>query len=252
MPNTGIRKARRPRVKQLAEERNAAERYAADPTTRWLTRTTVDGLIAGIVVQCEERLEAHQQRKVDDFTKDEVFQALVKEMLNVKTMARCKFLHWLDDDSQYLAVIEGAQLGLRDAIRGYISLLKMKLAGAACEGRRGAALEVLKLRGVVEARVHDEDADGETTLVRAAADGLSAEDLRLLIVAGAKVNEPTKNGFIPLRHAAGFSQLEAALLLIESKAELEAATEVRNWNCPHRPAASALVFRASPVSLSKV
>ena len=86
----------------------------------------------------------------------------------------------------------------------------------ACEGRKDTALQVLKLRGVVEAGVHDKDDYGEPPVARAAADGLAAEDLRLVLDAVSLPNKPTTNGLIQLLQAARFGQLEAAKLLIES------------------------------------
>ena len=47
--------------------------------------------------------------------------------------------------------------------------------------RKGAALLLLKLRGVVEGGLQEEEDDGETQLVRAAADGLTVEVLQLLL-----------------------------------------------------------------------
>ena len=84
---------------------------------------------------------------------------------------------------------------------------------------------MLKLRGVVEAGVQDEDDNGETPVVRAAADGLAAEDLRFLLDAGALLNQPTTNGLIPLWQAATFGQVEAAKLLIDNKAEVDASAD---------------------------
>ena len=188
----------REELKQIAEKRNAAERYNADLTKNIAKSTTVDGLISSIVAQCEERLEAHKMRDAADFAEDEVFQALVKEVLDVKTMARYQFLYWLEDRSQYVAHIEGRELGLRDARRGYVSFLRRK----ASEGRKEAVLKVLKLRGVVQSGVHEVDHDGETPLVRAASDGLLADDLRLPIEAGAGVNERTGTRLNPLMEAA--------------------------------------------------
>ena len=96
----------------------------------------------------------------------------------------------------------------------------------ACEEWKEAMLKVLKLQGVVQLGVQELDPEGETPLVRAASDGIAAEDLLLLIEAGAAVNERTRTGSNPLSLAAQYGQVEAANLLIECKAEIDAASTV--------------------------
>ncbi|MFN9938355.1 MAG: hypothetical protein ACK56I_02665, partial [bacterium] len=75
--------------------------------------------------------------------------------------------------------------GLRAGYRGLQAYLRRSMPAEELDARRQAALGLCKLRGLVQERVDEENEDGEVRLESAAADGVGAGDLKLLVAAGA-------------------------------------------------------------------
>jgi hypothetical protein len=211
-------------LRRIADRDKAEERLAADPTRNYEGAHTVEGLLAKIVEQCAARLEAHRGRAEGEYAKDEVFRGLVVEMLAVKTMAVAKLRWWLEDRSQMIRYLQ--DFSLRKGYRGLQAYLRRGMPLGECSSRRDKALDLCKLRGLVQERVDEENVDGEARLVSAAADGVAAGDLKLLMAAGAQV--VFSDSRAPLLAAAEFGQADAIQLLLEASANLESRGKVKD------------------------
>jgi hypothetical protein len=238
-------------LRQAAREESARARLLRDPSRRtqlarailapWesqaegseanrFTEYTVQNLVENIEEQCNERLLEHERLEVEEFTSDEVYRGLVIEMLDVRTMACSKFDSWLRDDSELIDNV--CKRTLRDAHRGWTAFLKRQMPTDDCKERRSTALSVCLLRGLLRKDVHETNESGETRLVSAAADGAGAEDILLLIAAGAEINPEQSNLKTPLIAAASSGHKEAVLALIGARSAVNATGKVR-LRCHH-------------------
>ena len=172
----------------MAEERGAGARLAGDPSKAAdVKKFTVEGLVDAVHSQCLTVLKKHEERPAVDYAKDSVYRVLVTEALDVKAWAVSKFLLWLEDESQFIFHVMNRPL--RAAYRDRISYLKKELRALGGEARRAAALDLCKMRGLVEEGVEEVNEAGEDCLTCAAADGHAAADLGVLIAA-AGIEEP--------------------------------------------------------------
>ena len=224
----------RPRLDHIARERSAAERLLKDsskdydkdgnPTGR--QQWTVEGYVERIMAQCDQVLAAHAAVADGDYAEEGRFRGLVLAMLDTLHMAPSKLLHWLDDPSSYIAFLHGR--ALRTVHRQRIAYLGRMLAleadGAA---RRERALELCRVKGLVEAGVEEANELGESRLVAAAAEGRSPADVRLLVAAAADVNRTDNLGGTALHAAATAGHVELVRTLTELKAGLDSVESDR-------------------------
>ncbi len=138
-------------------------------------------------------------------------------------MALAKLRWWLEDKSQMICFLK--DFSLRKGYRGLQAYLKHGMT--AKDGPEKTALRLCKLRGLVRERVAEENEDGEARLVSCAADGVGANDLKLLLAAGAEAVCQDRRA--PLLAAAEAGQAEAVRVLLEAKANLEPRGEVRSF-----------------------
>lgn len=204
----------------LAMEGGAAERYAGDDSkSRFYT---VPGLIQRIVTQCEEVLKKHENRGEEDYTDNAVFQGLVADMLNVRRWAVSKLRLWLEDRTECISRV--FHYHLRVADRKLTAYLVRAMGTAETEdGRRNAALEACKARGLLLART---DEAREDPLVTAAADGAAVADIRLLIAAGSLVNDTKGQLSDAARAAVEYGHADVLGSLLTAKAEVNAPSNV--------------------------
>ena len=204
----------------------AAARFAGDSTKNQGGAHTVEGLLEGIAGQFEAVLRRHEAVAELEYAKDAVFQALVGDMLDARRWAVSKLRVWLEDPTQLICFVVG--YSLREAHRRLTAYLT-RAAGAAAgteEGRRGAAVEACKARGLLRARVDEANDAGEAPLVAAAADGAAAADIRLLVAAGSAVNGAEGEPSAAATEAAKFGQTDALGALLEAKAAVNASAKV--------------------------
>ena len=136
---------------------------------------------------------------------DELFRALVIEMLETKMHAQSKLSYWLDDAGQKLTTqgmdstgnrkswssVSDLSEKLRGAHIGYMSYLEGRLkeeAESGGEAKQTVALRLCKLKGYVKESVEETNDDGENAFIQAASNGLPLEALQLLLHAGADVD----------------------------------------------------------------
>jgi hypothetical protein len=213
---------------RLAEKGSAAARLAFEMETIGdlvgAEHLTVGDLLENIADMVVTVLAAHQGREERDYADGAVYEGLVTEMLDARRWAVSKLRLWLEDRTRSMHTVK--RCSLRDAHRKLTAYFA-RAAGAAYteEGRRAAALEVCKERGLLRARVDETNDDGEAPLVAAATDEASAEDLRLLIAAGCAVNAEGAASPAAMR-VAEHGHADALGALLEAKANVRAFNEV--------------------------
>jgi hypothetical protein len=167
------------------EERGGPLKYAADPYKRFRGKEyTCESLIENIMAECKLKFEKHDQLGAEDFAEDETFRSLVTEMLNVRTMAMSKLRLWLEDPSRYIMSLD--TVCISDAHQQLLGFLRKRMQHEDPKKRADTVLQICKLKGLL-----DRDVDGvdglnhwETRLISAAAEGMSRNNLELLLEAG--------------------------------------------------------------------
>lgn len=148
------------------------------------------------------------------YMKDEIFRGLVTERLEAKSMAVSKLRLWLED--RILTLVEVVALPRRAAHRLLLLRLRAGLrAVSSLEERRRQALELCRVRGLVQAEVDEVNELKETRFIVAAADGESTETLQLLCDAGADVHAVNGRGYNALMMAALNGHAEAVQTLVK-------------------------------------
>jgi hypothetical protein len=143
------------------------------------------GLLARIGRQCEAVAERHAAVPPERYADDEAFRGVVTEMLETRAAAVATLRLYLEDAG---AKIENV---MRNPItawhRVYLSFLERTLP-AGGEARAAAAARLCRAMGAMSGSVEEEDAEGLTPLMRAAAAGAGGRALRALVAARADVN----------------------------------------------------------------
>jgi ankyrin repeat protein len=199
---------------------------------------TPEGLVKNIMTECHQIFKEHDQVKADDFAKDETFRRLVTVMLDVKTMAKSKLRLWLEDSGQCIRNLE--DVSLHDAHQQLLGFLRKRMQHGDAQERRASVIDICKLRGLLDQGVDDMHGmkQWETRLISAAADGISSNDLELLLEAGSVRSqragqELTSSGASDntgqeqqltlnqaLMKSAEFGHLHCIKVLVESRADM--------------------------------
>jgi hypothetical protein len=145
--------------------------------------STCESLFESIMAECVQRFQKHKEMEADQFARDETFCSLVTEMLDVKTMAKSKFRLWLED--QNISIMNLEHTSINDAHQQLLGFLRNRMKQENLNDRRLTALEICKLKGLVVNIADDEDClkQWETRLTSAVAEGISSNDLELLLEA---------------------------------------------------------------------
>ena len=177
----------RQRLQRLADEGGAEARLKRDKDRLghfWKKAHSVEGLVSAQVAKVEAVLSRHRARAAAEYSDDDVYRRLVSESLEAARMAESALLWWLRDKGAYLNVIQG--YSLHEFHRHFESFLTLECGRVAGrDGRRAAALELCRRRGLLRADANECDENGETPLIALAARGGSTDDVRLLHLAGA-------------------------------------------------------------------
>ena len=131
-------------------------------------------------------MERHRAIAAADYSDDAVYRSLVEESLEVASMAQSALLWWLRDEGQNIYLIEDHSL--LQCHRQFESFLRLRHSRAADDAsRRAAAVDLCRARNLLRFDANERDDNGEARLVAFAAGGGSAEDVQLLVAAGADV-----------------------------------------------------------------
>jgi ankyrin repeat protein len=179
----------RQRLQRLTEKGGAEARLKKEKDSQgtfWKKAHSVEGYVEAQVKKVEAVLLRHRERAAADYSDDDVYRTLVSESLQAARMAESAVLLWLRDKGQFIHLIEGESL--LECQRRFESFLMLECrrsseAGAHC----AAVVELCRSRNLLRVDASERDENGETGLMALAARGGSADDVRLLVAAGADV-----------------------------------------------------------------
>ncbi len=215
-------------LERIAEDEGAQDRLDRDPCRefdlkRWLdlggreewllpgmsdgtrVRFTVAGLLARIMMQCEEVLKRHADVEPERYHDDDAFRHIVLEMHEAKAAAVSTLRAYVEDAGLLMQTVMRRSIAIWHRV--YVAFLERKLP-AEGEARAVKAVQLCRAMGVSSS--DEADGAGWTPLMRAAADGAGGRVLRCLVAARADVNlrDPT-DGRTALFLAALFGHAEA-------------------------------------------
>ena len=154
---------------------------------------------------------------------DQVYRALVAEMLQTKAAAITTLHLYIEDEMGQISAFMRPSVTIFKRHRSYLAFLERALPLAG-QGRAREAARLCQLLGVMESSPGERDAEGFTPLMRAAADGAGPHVLRCLVAAGAEVDARNALGSTALCLAAGFGHAAAAKELRRLSGDVDAAS----------------------------
>jgi ankyrin repeat protein len=179
----------RQRLQRLMEEGGAEARLKKEKDSQgmfWEKAHSVEGYVEAQVKKVEAVLLRHRERAAADYSDDDVYRKLVSESLEAARMAESAVIWWLRDKRQFIYLIEGEPL--LECQRRFESFLMLECRRSVEAGaHRVAVVELCRSRNLLRVDASERDENGETGLIALAARGGSADDVRLLVAAGAGV-----------------------------------------------------------------
>jgi hypothetical protein len=149
-----------------------------------------------------------------DYSDDAVYRSLVSESLEAARMAQSALLWWLRDEGHNIHLIE--RFSLLEFQRFFESFLRLRHSRSAADDSGGgaAAVDLCRGRNLLRIEANERDDNAEARLISLDAGGGSAEDVRLLVAAGADVAAVAEEGRSALYWAARQGHVE----VIEARA----------------------------------
>ena len=175
-----------------------------------------------IAKQCESVLQRHEDVEDQRYTDNHCFQGLVTEMMELRKMALSKLNYYIEQTS--LSMENTIILELRACHRAILTKRQSNLRSvkAWSSSYQTTAIEICQLKGLLVGNVDDLNEMGEPRLVRAAAEGISLNDIQLLIDAGAKIDQQVEQeGVNALHRAARGGHTEIVQFLIDNQANVD-------------------------------
>jgi ankyrin repeat protein len=203
------------RLQRLIEEGGAEARLKKEKDLLghlWKKAHSVEGYVEAQVKKVDAVLLRHRERAAADYSDDDVYRKLVSESLEAARMAESAVLWWLRDKGQAIYIIE--DFSLHQCQRHFESFLRLECMRSGEAGaHRAAAVELCRSRNLLRVDVNERDENGMTGLIALAAWGGSADDVRLLVAAGADVEAVTEGGSNAIDFAAqqGHAEIVEAL-----------------------------------------
>jgi hypothetical protein len=217
----------RQRLQRLAAEGGAEARLKKDKDeygTFWNGKEySVEGFLEAQVQKVEAVLLRHRQRAAAEYSDDDIYRKLVSESLEAARMAESALVWWLRDKGQHIHNIQ--DFSLLDCQRSFESFLLMKRGPSGEWGcHRAAVVELCLSRNLLRVDANERDDNGETPLIALVARGGSADDVRLLVAAGADVGAVEKLGRSAMFWAARQGHAEVVEALARAGADCNQAT----------------------------
>jgi ankyrin repeat protein len=188
----------------LEQEERFARRFAQDNSSSFpsFRGYSLDRFVDSIMDECRLVLEKHRQCEPMAIHDDNLNRLMVHEMLSALRMARSKLDLYLEDSSRYLYAM--MQLPMRFAHRERMAALyrQVKIGESMSEDSRRFSLQLCKEEGLVTDAVEEQNEQGESKIMEAAADEWKPSHIRLLVAAGADVNDMMIDGTTPTMQAA--------------------------------------------------
>jgi hypothetical protein len=181
---------------------------------QWMMYTT-DVMLGNIMAQCKEVYDKQVSEDDAAFTDDFRFKNLVTEMLDVKLMAKSKFLVWMQDTS--LQSSDAYAYDLLFCHRRWLSFLRNRIAMSASDTdeRCKHAVEYLLTKGLIFVSDPSLPMKGELPVNTAACEGWPDKDIEVLHAAGGFIQSG-----LPVYWASyyGYSQALTAILKLGGNA----------------------------------
>jgi hypothetical protein len=175
---------------------------------------SLEEIVKEIVGQVEHRREIHKKISSTEYLDNDIFRGLVIDMLDTAAMARSKMQVYLDDKSLYLRDV--LKLSLSAAHRMRIAFYFKNLPEDD-DQRKEKAEALCRLKGLQNALNKDQS---HGALIRATANGLSYEDLKLLLDTGIDVNQSDEDGASAVYVAAQCGNVRCIKSLVELNADV--------------------------------
>jgi ankyrin repeat protein len=203
-------------LQRLVEEGGADARLKQDSDSKgviWKKVHSVKGYVDVQVDKVGAVLLRHRERSAADYSDDDIYRKLVSESLEAARMAESALLWWLRDKKRNVHVIEDVPLFLCQRYFESFLMLECRRRREAGVHRRAAVVELCRSRNLLRVDASERDENGETPLIALAARGGSADDVRLLVAAGADVGAVAEVGSSAMYWAArqGHSEVVEAL-----------------------------------------
>jgi len=213
----------RERLQEMAQAAQADARLKRDQGrfgSFWKQHYTVAGCIEALVHKTEHVVAQHRARAAGDYIDDALYRSLVAESLDVARMAESALLWWLRDEGQPVRVLH--EFPLVQCHRHFESFLRLQHTQAKCKDeRRATALELCRARNLLQLDVNERDCNNQSPLLSLAVRGGSADDLQLLVAAGADVAATDADGRSALYLAAQQGHVQAIVPLCCARANCD-------------------------------
>jgi ankyrin repeat protein len=184
---------------------------------------SVAGLLARIGRQYEAVLERHAAMAPERYDDVEAFRHTVAEMLETRAAAVATLRGYMENPGVNMEYVMRDTISARN--RAYLSFLERTLPSDG-EARAVAAERLCRAMGSMRSSAEEEDAEGLTPLMLAAADGAGGRVLRCLVAARADVNRRDAAwGRSALWLAASYGQAEAVEALARLGGDVNATSE---------------------------
>lgn len=203
-------------ILKIAEEDNAFnERLKED---KFRKNHTLHEFVEGIIKQVDKRREVQGKIKPTDYLDNDVFRGLVIDMLDTAANARSKMYLYLDDKSLYIQDV--SKFSLSAAHRMRIAYCTKNLPEDT-DSRRQEAEALCRLKGL-QSSLNEQQKS--LALIAATANGMSVEDLRLLLDTGIDIDHQDEDGSTAIYVAAQCGNVRC----IQSLVELGASVNIRD------------------------
>ena len=181
--------------------------------------------LSRIVSQCKTVLARHEAVSNMEFISALKYRKLLMEMVDVRMMALSKVEEWLENNSSsYISYRFNAEL--RTVHRRRLTFLAQQLSSEKSESRKEKlALDLCKAKNLIIDNISEQNDLGESQLMVAAAEGRSADDLRLLAAAKADVSGSRTDGVCAVWLAAQFGNVHCVETLVDLRASVDQASK---------------------------
>jgi hypothetical protein len=170
---------------------------------------TVKHLLEQILQRVKDVADLHKATPAEVYVDDGEFKRLVHEMLDARTAAVSSLRLYLEDESQFIVLIQ--KLPLRQAHRSLIAHIERTLPSLEGGVLRAEAEKLCIMLGLLRSSALEVDEAGEGPLERAAADGsVGPARVKLLLAAGVSAKDRRNALLAAARHG----QIDAADALI--------------------------------------
>jgi ankyrin repeat protein len=193
-----------------------------------------EGFLSVICHQCEAVLSLHEQKDETVFLSQFGHSRMLNEMLSVRKWAIAKVLWYMEDEGQDLAII--LHYPLLKCYREYVSFCRRRIQKESLsENRFLQAMSLCHLLGLVgsaDSDDHDSLRHDGSPIVDAVENGISVQDVELMLDAGFSVESSDASGNSLLSIAARYGNQQLLELLITRGANVNSVNSKDGFRTP--------------------